>query len=64
MSKNLTFCHFYEILKKNVGKYEKQKSSQKNNDNMFDRLKKLNKLRLDGAITQEEFEQMKKKIIE
>ena len=45
---------------KNVGKYEKQKSSQKNNDNMFDRLKKLNKLRLDGAITQEEFEQMKR----
>lgn len=31
---------------------------------MFDSLKKLNKLRLDGAITQEEFDQMKKKIIE
>lgn len=48
-----------KYLKKNGGKYEKQKSSQKNNDNMFDRLKKLNKLRLDGAITQKEFEQKK-----
>lgn len=28
--------------------------AKKNNDNMFDSLKKLNKLRLDGAITQEE----------
>ena len=53
-----------KYLKKNGGKYEKQKSSQKNNDNMFDSLEKLNKLRLDGAITQEEFEQIKKKIIE
>lgn len=44
---------------KKCRKYEKQKSSQKNNDNMFDSLKKLNKLRLDGAITQKEFEQKK-----
>lgn len=34
--------------------------AKKNNDNMFDSLEKLNKLRLDGAITQEEFEQMKR----
>lgn len=33
--------------------------AKKNNDNMFDSLKKLNKLRLDGAITQKEFEQKK-----
>lgn len=38
--------------------------AKKNNDNMFDSLEKFNKLRLDGAISQEEFEQMKKKIIE
>lgn len=36
-----------KYLKKNRGKYKKQKSSQKNNDNMFDSLEKLNKLRLD-----------------
>ncbi len=35
-----------------------------NDDKMFQNLEKLNKLRVDGAITQEEFENMKKKIIE
>lgn len=41
-----------------------ESETKRNNDNMFESLEKLNKLRLDGAITQEEFDQMKKKIIE
>lgn len=58
------FCALLkQLLLTNLNKQQKPRK-KKTDDNMFDSLDKLNKLRLDEAITQEEFEQMKKKIIE
>ena len=56
--------HVVETTHSDEPQQATQNAPKKNDDNMFDSLEKLNKLRLDGAITQEEFEHMKKKIIE